>query len=351
MKKIFLNSIKYLAALIISFICFEFFLSWTKISVPSVVVNDSKLGYKFKPKAEIFSLEEGFCMGTINELGYIGPAYSYKKESDVYRIALIGDSYVEGFQLFERHHFGRILENELQKITNKKIEILNFGVAGADFRKMYLIDEQLVSQFNTDLNLFFISTGSLINKDENLGPDFKVVNDSLVIDYSFASSNEFKIKEKLDFTRNFAFYSLIQKAYARYKSGKALDILFDKFNFFKKTKKNKPESKKNNPRDKFYEVNRILFNKLNAKETISHHSVFIIRSKLPDHYSFIKDKFLTYNLYTLTDSLKSIGKDPFYWKPTRVSGHWNHFGHKIIGKTLASFLSKYITSSNFIAKH
>ena len=65
------------------------------------------------------------------------------KSANVLRIALIGDSYIEGFQLFERHHFKTYLEQKLSQKLKKKVEVLNFGIGGADLRGMYLRYDQI----------------------------------------------------------------------------------------------------------------------------------------------------------------------------------------------------------------
>ena len=135
-KKIF----SFFIASIFTLLLFEAYFQTTEISLPSTVQDDSTFGRTFKPNARINLIKESFYMGEVNRSSYLGPEYEINKPKNTIRIALIGDSFVEGIQVADKFHFRNILEQELKtKINNHLIEVLNFGRSGLDLEKCIFI--------------------------------------------------------------------------------------------------------------------------------------------------------------------------------------------------------------------
>ena len=88
----------------------------------SMIQNRSSIEYSSNfgdvriPNSMFLNLEEGFGFGSFNEFGYLGPSYAKEKSEDVIRIALIGDSYVEGYQVIDKLHFRNLTESKLEII-------------------------------------------------------------------------------------------------------------------------------------------------------------------------------------------------------------------------------------------
>ena len=120
-------------------------------------------------------------MTEVNTFGYLGPGYPAEKPANTIRIALIGDSYVAGLQLFERHHFRARLERELSAATGERIEVLNFGIGGIDFRGMYAMYEGKVLRYQPDLVLFFVTKRDFQTKDTLPAPGVVLNGKSLDI--------------------------------------------------------------------------------------------------------------------------------------------------------------------------
>lgn len=64
----------------------------------------------------------------VNNLGFRGRDITIQKPPDVYRILLVGDSFIEGESVEEQKTSAVLAEQELAYETGKKIEVVNMGV-------------------------------------------------------------------------------------------------------------------------------------------------------------------------------------------------------------------------------
>ena len=170
MKRGFVYGLKFIAAVLVTFACFEVYFRTTEISLPSFVVDDPVLGRTFRPNARAALLQEGFYMDRINEYGYLGPAYPPEKTKGSLRVALCGDSFVEAFQVFPQWNLRSVLEAELSKRLGRRVEVLNFGRSGQDLRTMYTYYKDLVSQFQPDITIFIVIDHAFLGHDNSIGP-------------------------------------------------------------------------------------------------------------------------------------------------------------------------------------
>ncbi len=144
--------------------------------------NDSDLIiYTLKPNLDVKF--EDVNVKT-NSFGLRGPEITKEKPADVYRIAMMGDSFVFGWGVDEDKIFTRVLETELNKINklnDKRAEVLNFGVPGySTFQEVALFQEKAVN-FNPDAVIVYF-----VENDFGLpffiknfsDPDKKLVNNS-----------------------------------------------------------------------------------------------------------------------------------------------------------------------------
>jgi hypothetical protein len=343
MRNKIISIIKYSLYAFLLLVLAEFFLRFTEISLPSFVYDDPQRGRTHKANADIFSiLVEGFCMGEVNELGYMGPAYPSEKKPGTLRIALIGDSYVEGIQVFERQHFRGILEKQLSKLLDTKVEVLNFGIGGNDFRGYYLNYTERVLKYNPDFILFFVRRGNFIREDTTPGPKMVIRNDSLVVSYAFQESNQNKLRNKFKFVRGFSIGNLAKESYEKLHRGNYEETLFGKlYQPAEKPDIDELSSKVNMSNDKFYNLNYNILQTLKAdSESSTKKIIFVETSKLPDYYGELINK-LNLPMIHLVDYLAPYDKnrDLQYWKGSRKFGHWNHRAHEVIGNYLAEKLS------------
>ena len=68
-----------------------------------------------------------------NSFGHRGPERSVEKPADVFRLALLGDSFAFGWGVDEDKSFASVIERELPPLLSpqkKRVEVINFGVPG-----------------------------------------------------------------------------------------------------------------------------------------------------------------------------------------------------------------------------
>ena len=140
----------------------ELFIRMANISMVSSTEFYDDIGRGTRKNLKYLYFNEGFGIGKFNKYRYIGEANPPDKADDIIRIALMGDSYVESFQVFERDYFGNIAESILNKeYLNIDFEFLNFGRSGFDIASIYAYQKIFVENFNPDIILYMISNDDL----------------------------------------------------------------------------------------------------------------------------------------------------------------------------------------------
>ena len=100
---------------------------------PSMV--DQDVGYALRPGAEGWWKREGLTYVKINSDGFHDREHTIAKPPDTFRIAVLGDSFVEAFQVPAEKAFWSVLERKLQECPpagKSKVEVLSFGVSYPD---------------------------------------------------------------------------------------------------------------------------------------------------------------------------------------------------------------------------
>lgn len=135
-------------------------------SKPDVITGFIHL--KNKP---IIWTAEGFSSDSTNSIGFVDGEHQLVKPSGVYRIAILGDSLVEGLQVPQKKRFSNLLEQQLNANRTLsvgapvKFEVMNFGTSAASTGQEYLTFLRYVEQFKPDLTILFYDDG---DEDKNL---------------------------------------------------------------------------------------------------------------------------------------------------------------------------------------
>jgi hypothetical protein len=125
------------------------------------------------------------------------------KPSNVFRVAVIGDSFAEGHQVALEKTFSAVLEKDLNKCKpygNKKIEVINFGIGDHGTANELFVLREKAWLYEPDIVLlaFFsgndIRNNSKVLEPQKVRPFFKLQNGELILDDSFKQTRAFKFK-------------------------------------------------------------------------------------------------------------------------------------------------------------
>ncbi len=334
-------------ALALAIFGFELFIRSSGACQPAPFVNDDCFGRVMKPSTNVVFVNEGFRLGRINEYGYLGPAYPPGKNEDAVRIELMGDSYVAGREVFDRNHFRRILENRLNEVSPRPVQVINLGFPTATLERFYIYYETFGKKLCPDYILFFVGRTSLNWDREEVGPELVVEGDSLRIDYSFRNSRHYEMRKKLHNIRKLGLYWLCKKVRELNSRGETPHILLGKLCGLLGMKPPERDVDVEVPElnPKLAKINEAIVKKLaemNRKGCPK--PIVVSRDPLPESFveSVKGNGILYFDGAAVLDSLAQAGIDPRYWEGTRRRGHWNQYAHKAIGDFLADKMEPLI---------
>lgn len=108
----------------------------------------------------------------VNSHGWPDNEHSYNKPQDVYRIIFLGDSFVENMQVPLEKRFFRQVENNLNELLDKKIEIIAIGRGNTGTAQQYLILNNFAVKYNPDLVVhMFLTANDVKNNSPSLQND------------------------------------------------------------------------------------------------------------------------------------------------------------------------------------
>lgn len=164
------------------------------VSYPLPYRADQYCGTGLAPNFRGWWSKEGAAEIRTNSAGFRDREHSLQKPKNVIRVAVLGDSYVEAFQVSQDEMFASVLEEELNSGRfggDRKVEVLSFGVSGFGTAQELLMLRHHVWQFDPDIVLLaFLPSNDLRNnssrlESQQLRPVFEIQDDELVLDNSF----------------------------------------------------------------------------------------------------------------------------------------------------------------------
>lgn len=143
--------------------------------------------------------------GRINRFGWRDRERPLAKPEGTFRVAVMGDSFVEALQVELDSTFVALAENELRRRRGRRVELMNFGRSGMTQAEEFLILKRDVVRFSPDLVvLFFVPLNDVdeidpATADTALRPFFAISpGGGLALDTSFARSREFRLKRMIN---------------------------------------------------------------------------------------------------------------------------------------------------------
>ncbi len=174
-------------------------LAWTE--------PDPEIGYRFTPGREYWFRGENDhpITGRINALGWRDRDRTRAKPDGVFRVAVVGDSYVEAFQVELDSTFGAIAERELNARGLNRVEVMNFGRSGmTTTEELLVLDRDIVPSRPDVVVLVFTPQNDIADvdpatADTRLRPFYRVGADgSLQLDTSFRGSGAYRNRARIN---------------------------------------------------------------------------------------------------------------------------------------------------------
>ena len=127
--------------------------------------RDPITGYTHIPDKLVVFNEEGYGIHRINRDGFDDSYYSLDKSPGTFRVAVLGDSLVEGLQVMPEMRFTEILEKDLA------MDVLNFGLGSSGTDVQLLQWRHKVRQYQPDavILVFSESTDVIDNAPQVFG--------------------------------------------------------------------------------------------------------------------------------------------------------------------------------------
>lgn len=164
--------------------------------------TDELIGESLRPHVSGVYREEGHAHVSINADGFRDRPHSLSKPPDTFRIAVLGDSFVEALQVDVDKTFWSLLAHKLdacRPFGYRKIEVMSFGVSGIGTGPELLLLRHRVWRYDPDLILLAVTLrNDVLNNSKTLEQDpmrpYFVLDGhgNLKPDDSFRDSSEYR---------------------------------------------------------------------------------------------------------------------------------------------------------------
>ncbi len=169
-------------------------------SYPEFYQPDAVRGYALRPHMQGWYHKEGRAYVNINSDGLRDIEHSIAKPPGTIRIAVIGDSYPEAFQVALEEAFWSLMKKKMEQCRafgDHTLEVINFGVSGYGTAQEMLTLRERVWQYSPDIVMLTFTTNNDVSdnlrqlKRTDQIPYFVETEGRLVLDDSFKDSRAF----------------------------------------------------------------------------------------------------------------------------------------------------------------
>lgn len=189
------------ASILVALLLFEVLLRAIGYSAPVFREPHPQLGWSLRPGAEGWFTAEGRSYVKINDAGWRDRPHAVEKPAGTFRVAVLGDSYSEAMHVALEDTYWHLLDQKLESChPGKKVEVLNFGVAGYGTAQQYVVLEQVALKYRPDLVLLQFTNGNDVrNNSRALEPEKErpFYTADFRLDRSFADDPAFRERQSL----------------------------------------------------------------------------------------------------------------------------------------------------------
>jgi hypothetical protein len=192
------------SSLVVGLLIFEVFLRAVGFTYPVFYKTDSSRGYALWPGMEGWYRKEGEAFVRINSDGLRDREHSKEKPPGTLRVAVVGDSYAEAFQVAQDAAFWSVMERRLQdcpSLAGRRAEVINFGVSGYGTAQELITLREKVWEYSPDVVLLAVTTNNdVLDNSRALKltdeiPYFTLRDGSLILDDSFRDARSFQLRD------------------------------------------------------------------------------------------------------------------------------------------------------------
>jgi hypothetical protein len=192
------NTALVITTLVVSILICEVVLRVMHIGYPVYIWTDPVVGVGHIPGATSANTFNGQYWISINQDGMRGPEIPLKTAPNTFRIALLGDSFIEAFEVPFEQTIGEVIRRQLSAARGTPVEVLNFGHGGYGTTQELLTLQHKVWKYSPDLVLLAMTTANDISdnyrplKKTDYVPYHVFKGDQLVVDSSFLQSKGYQ---------------------------------------------------------------------------------------------------------------------------------------------------------------
>ncbi|HEX8292019.1 MAG TPA: SGNH/GDSL hydrolase family protein, partial [Pyrinomonadaceae bacterium] len=191
------------ASAVVGLLIFELFLRAVGYTYPVFYQPDEVRGYSLRPGAAGRYRREGEAHVSINSDGLRDREHPQGKPANTLRVAVVGDSYAEAFQVEREKAFWSVLEAGLRAcpaLAGREVEVINFGVSGYGTAQELLTLREKVWGYEPDVVLLAVTTNNdvldnsrALKMTEEI-PYFRLEGGRLALDDSFKRTAAFRLR-------------------------------------------------------------------------------------------------------------------------------------------------------------
>jgi lysophospholipase L1-like esterase len=175
-------------------------------------VVDRDLGFALRPNAEGWWHGEGDTYIRINSAGLRDREHPKDKPAGSLRIAVLGDSFTEAFQVDQNDAWWAVMERALNgcpAMKSRNVEVINFGISGFSTARELILLRTRVWQYAPDIVVLNFTT---INDVKDNSKALNAEYAAAPIPYFVYKGNELVIDDGTLQTRNSSFYFRLQQS-------------------------------------------------------------------------------------------------------------------------------------------